>query len=145
MSERASVADRVEGLVHEPTQVHDGGDRVDLTVAEVYFLERPGRVDFGGGELEEADLCPHPRSLRNDGDDYEWWNLPGGQYVVEFNERLTGGAAMVQTRDAVRARGAFHPTLRVGSLEPVPLSVSGAGIRLKENARVSTLLPAGSP
>jgi hypothetical protein len=39
----------------------------------------------------------------------------------------------------VRARGAFHPTVTVETLGLMPLWVGGKGIRLKENARVSTL------
>jgi len=130
----------VDDIVHELTQT--GGRGVDLTVTEVYEVAEPGRVDFGGGELEPAGLEPHDRQYRNEDDDYEWWHLDAGQYLLEYNESLAlpeDSVAAVQTRDAVRARGAFHPTLRVESLDYVPLSVGGAGLRLKENARVSTL------
>jgi hypothetical protein len=51
-------------------------------------------------------------------------------------------AFTLQTRDELLARGTFHPTLWVTSLPQVPLSVGGAGIELKENARVSTLVGA---
>jgi len=131
----------VDGIVHEPTQTEGRG--VDLTVTEVYEVTEPGRVDFGGGELEPADLAPHDRQYRNEDDDYEWWHLDAGQYLLEYNESLALPAdlvATVQTRDAVRARGAFHPTLRVRELHRAPLSVGGAGLRLKENARVSTVV-----
>jgi len=131
----------VDGIVHEPTQTEGRG--VDLTVTEVYEVADPGRVDFGGGELEPADLAPHDRQYRNENDDYQWWHLDAGQYLLEYNESLALPAdlvATVQTRDAVRARGGFHPTLRVGELDRVPLSVGGAGLRLKENARVSTVV-----
>ena len=130
----------VDDIVHGPTQTEGRG--VDLTVTEVYEVAEPGRVDFGGGELESADLEPHERQYRNEDDDYEWWYLDAGQYLLEYNESLAlpeDVVATVQTRDAVRARGAFHPTLRVQTLDHVPLSVGGAGLRLKENARVSTL------
>jgi len=131
----------VDGIVHEPTQTEGFG--LDLTVTEVYEVAESGRVDFGGGELEPADLAPHERQYRNEDDDYEWWHLDAGQYLLEYNERLAVPAdtvATVQTRDAVRERGAFHPTLRVQELGHVPLSVGGAGLRLKENARVSTVV-----
>jgi hypothetical protein len=130
----------VDDIVHEPTQTEGRG--IDLTVTEIYEVAEPGRVDFGGGELEPAGLDPHDRQYRNEGDDYEWWHLDAGQYLLEYNESLAlpeGSVATVQTRDAVRARGAFHPTLRVETIDHVPLSVGGAGLRLKENARVSTL------
>jgi deoxycytidine triphosphate deaminase len=130
----------VANIVHEPTQTEGRG--VDLTVTEVYEVAEPGRVDFGGGELEDAALSAHDRTLRDEDDDYEWWHLDAGQYLLEYNESLSlppGTTATVQTREALLARGAFHPTLSVRSLERVPLSVGGAGLRLKENARVSTL------
>jgi len=48
--------------------------------------------------------------------------------------------ASLQARNKVLARGASHPSLRVDDHLPlVPLSVGGAGIRIKENARVSRL------
>jgi deoxycytidine triphosphate deaminase len=131
----------VDGIVHEPTQT--GGAGLDLTVTDIYEVAEPGRVDFGGGELEAADLEPHDRQFRNEDDDYEWWHLDAGQYLIEYNESLSvpeDSVARVQTRDAVVARGAFHPTLELSELGRVPLSVGGAGIRLKENARVSTVL-----
>jgi hypothetical protein len=132
----------VDGLLHEPTQAEGRG--LDLTAAEVYEVTGPGRVDFGGGELEPADAEPYPSQKRNEDDDYEWWHLDAGQYLLEYNESLTAGnlALTIQTRDELRARGAFHPTLRVADLDPVPLSVGGAGLLLKENARVSTVVGA---
>ncbi|OYR52679.1 dCTP deaminase [Halorubrum sp. Ea8] len=135
-------ATHIDGLVHEPTQTE--GDGVDLTVAEVYEITGPGRVDFGGGELEAASAEPHEREKRDPEDEYEWWSLDPGTYLIEHNESIAGNDLRfaVQTRDALLERGAFHPTLRVTELSRVPLSVGGAGIRIKENARVSTVLDA---
>lgn len=133
-----SITDRVEGIVHEETQLHDRG--LDLTAAEIHEIDEPGRVDFGGDELTDAELSSHERTRRNPDDDYGWWYLDEGGYLLEHNETLTGdGPLTLQTRDAVRARGAFHPTVTVDELGLLPLWVGG-GIRLKENARVSTLL-----
>lgn len=134
------LAEFVDDIVHEPTQTERPG--VDLTVNEVYEVETAGRVDFGGGELEPAGLTPHERTRRNPDDDYKWWHLDSGQYVLAYNESLTlpdDLVATIQTREAVRELGAFHPTLTVQKLGHVPLSVGGAGLRVKENARVSTL------
>jgi deoxycytidine triphosphate deaminase len=134
----------VDGIVHEPTQTEGPG--LDLTVAEIHEVTGPGRVDFGGGELEPAETEPHDRQYRNEDDDYQWWHLDAGQYLLSFNESLAlpdDMVATVQTRDAVRERGAFHPTLHVAELGRVPLSVCGAGLRIKENARVSTVVGVG--
>lgn len=131
----------VDGIVHEPTQTEGRG--VDLTVAAVYRVAEPGRVDFGGGELEAVTLAPVETHRRNPDDDYEWWHLDAGQYLIEYNESLSGPtdvSLVLQTREAVRTRGAFHPTLHVQSLDAVPFAVGGNGLKVKENARVSTLL-----
>ncbi len=135
------LASELEGIVHEPTQVGDHG--VDLTVAEVHEVRGPGRVDFGGGELESPDLEPHERTWRDPDDDYQWWHLPGGTYLLEYNESASlAENARLQARRPVLASGASHPTLSVRELKRVPLTVSPGGIRIKENARVSTLRPA---
>jgi hypothetical protein len=132
-------AEFLSGIVHEPTQAADRG--FDLTAAGVSEVVGPGRVDFGGGELDAATVEPVPTEKRDADDDYGWWDLPAGQYLLEHNEILTGDVTVtVQTRDELLARGAFHPTLSVTDLPPVPLSVGGAGLRIKENARVSTLV-----
>lgn len=136
----SDLADAVDGLVHEPTQVHDGV--VDLTVAAVHEVTEPGDVDFGGGELADAETEPLAAERRDPDDDYGWWHLHHGTYLLEYNESLVpadGDRLVVQTRDAVLARGAYHPTLRLRSLERVPITV-GDGLRLKENARVSTVV-----
>lgn len=130
----------VSGLLHEPTQVTDG--RVDLTVDEVYRMEGSGRIDFGGGELEPAEWTPHERYWRHADDDYQWWSLEAGQYLIEYNETLeTTEPVVVQPRDALLERGAVHPTLFRESLGPMPVVVGGVGVEIKENARISTVLP----
>jgi hypothetical protein len=135
-------AEFLSGIVHEPTQTEGRG--FDLTVAEVYGVTAPGRVDFGGGELEPVETEPHTSEKRNAADDYEWWHLDAGVYLLEYNETIETEdmTFTLQTREELLARGAFHPTLQVTDLSRVPLSAGGAGIRLKENARVSTLVAA---
>jgi len=134
-------AEYVTDIVHEPTQRHDDG--FDLTVAEIYDVTEPGRIDFGGGELEPAETAAVPSEKRHPDDDYEWWTLRDGQYLLEYNESLTGETTVtLQPRSELLERGGTHPTLHVDELPHVPLSVGGAGCRLKENARVSTIVDA---
>jgi hypothetical protein len=134
----SELSDYVTDIVHEPTQTEGVG--FDLTAADVYEVVGPGRIDFGGGELEPATTVPHPSEKRDPDDDYEWWSLGAGQYLLAFNESLTGEATVtVQPRTELLERGATHPTLHVDTLPRVPLSVGGAGLKLKENARVSTI------
>lgn len=132
----------LSNIVHEPTQSEGRG--FDLTVAEIYRIVEPGRVDFGGGELEAAGMDAHESTTRNHDDDYEWWHLDAGQYLLEYNESLQDSDRpfTLQTRTELLERGVSHPTLQVTELPRVPLSVGGEGVRIKENARVSTLLPA---
>jgi hypothetical protein len=131
--------DGIDNIVHEGTQNTDEG--FDLTVTEVYVVEEPGRVDFGGGELKEASLTPVETEKRNEGDDYGWWNLEAGTYIVEYNESLdVDEGVTVRTRTELLERGAYHPTVQVKELPLVPLTVGGEGLCLKENARVSTVV-----
>lgn len=132
--------DVLEGIVYEPTQSESPG--FDLTVAEIREFSAPGRVDFGGDELEPAATTPHPSEKRNPEDEYEWWHLDAGQYLLEYNESVAREdvTLTIQTRDELLARGAFHPTVHVSSLPQIPLSVGGSGLRIKENARVSTIV-----
>ncbi|WP_154660457.1 dCTP deaminase [Halopiger goleimassiliensis] len=142
MSGEHALADAVDNLVYEPVQVHDHG--IDLTVSAIYEVASPGRLDFGGDELEDADLDPVPTELRNPDDEYGWWNLEGGQYVLQHNEFLTDleEPVSLQPRNELLARGGSHPSMLVASHLPlIPLSVAEGGLRIKENARVSTLVP----
>jgi hypothetical protein len=134
------LADRLGSLVHRETQVHDRG--VDLTVESVHALSGPGQVDFGGGELAAAITGAVDPQKRTPEDDYGWWQLGGGTYLVEYNESLSGDAPVrLQPRVELVERGVSHPTLHVSDLPRVPITVPSAGIKLKENARVSTLVP----
>jgi hypothetical protein len=136
----SDLAAFVDGLVHEQTQVYDGV--VDLTVTDVHHVTEPGRVDFGGGELDAADAEPLGTEKRDPDDDYGWWRLDHGTFLLSYNETIDppdGERLVVQTRDEVLARGAYHPTLRLDSLDRIPVTV-GDGILLKENARVSTVV-----
>ncbi len=136
------LAENVEGLVHEPSQVHEHG--VDLTVSAIYEVTAAGRLDFGGDELADAELSPLATELREPDDEFGWWELPGGQYVIQHNEFLVDleGPAVLQPTNELLARGGTHPTLWVHSHLPlVPLTVPDGGVGIKENARISTLLP----
>jgi hypothetical protein len=139
------LSDVVDGLLHPETQVHEHG--IDLTVGAIHEVAAPGRVDFGGDELDEADLQPCELTRRNPDDEFQWWHLEDGQYVVQYNEFFVGDDPMhLQPRNKLLARGASHTALRVDDHLPlVPLSVGGAGIQIKENARVSRLQPLFPP
>lgn len=135
-----AIAKVLEGLVHEPTQVHEGG--VDLTVAKVHALRSPGELDFGGSELVAAETDSLPTKGRDPDDDHGWWQLGKGHYLLEYNERLSlqHRWLRLEPREALLAAGATHPTITVSQgLPRIPLVVPGPGLHLKENARISTL------
>jgi hypothetical protein len=133
--------ERLDGTVHEDTQVGERG--VDLTVDRVLEVVRPGRVDFGSGELSSAGLTARRTTKRHSDDEYAWWTLTAGTYLLEFNESLTGDTPVrLEPGRGLLERGVSHPTVTTTDLHRVPLSVGGAGLKLKENARVSTVYPA---
>jgi hypothetical protein len=139
-----ALADRIEGFVHADTQVHDDG--VDLTVAGVSRIGTAGRVDFGGGELADPLLASVDVERRSPEDDYGWWNLGPGTYLVAFNEQLLGDDPVrVEPRRAVTTRGGSLPTVTTRSFDRLPLGVADAtgevGRRVKENARIATVRP----
>lgn len=134
------IARVLDGLIHTETQVHAGG--VDLTVGQIHALRAPGELDFGGSELQAADTEVLSTKKRDPDDDHGWWELGHGHYVIEFNEDLTleHRTLQLEPRDALLDAGAFHPTITVvEGLPRVPLVVPGPGLKVKENARVSTL------
>ncbi|SFS77401.1 dCTP deaminase [Halostagnicola kamekurae] len=141
MSDEQPLAAHVDNLIYEPVQVHEHG--IDLTVSAIYTVDAPGKLDFGGDELEDADFEAVETTTRNPDDEYGWWVLEGGRYVLQHNEFLTDSEEpfVLQPRNELLARGCSHPTVRVRSHLPlVPLSVPDGGVEIKENARVSTLL-----
>lgn len=132
------LVDRLDGLVHEPTQVREDG-RVDLTVREISTVSDPGRLDFGGGELTAPETRAVPTTRRNPDDEYRWWQLGAGTYLVSFNESLReGDPVRIQPRRELLECGGSHPTVETEQLDPIPLTVGGAGLNIKANARVST-------
>lgn len=100
----------VDGLLHEETQVH--GEGIDLTVNEVFVVDDAGRVDFGGSELEPARTHPHETRKRRPEDDYGWWHLDAGQYLIEYNESL---ATDRSSSRPVRRCSNAGPRIRRGS------------------------------
>lgn len=134
----------VTGLVHLETQRAARG--IDLTVDRIARVTTPGAIDFGGSEFAPAGSERIGPELADPGDDYGWWALDPGTYVVTYNERLEigdGHVATIQPLPRLLRAGASHPAFvpepAGGPLEAL-LSVGDAGCRLKENCRISRLL-----
>lgn len=134
----------VTGLVHLETQRAARG--IDLTVDRIARVRARGSLDFGGSEFEPAGIERIEPELADPGDDYGWWELDPGTYLVTYNERLEiggGDLATIHPLPRLLRAGASHPAFvpepAGGPLE-VLLSVGDAGCRLKENCRISRLL-----
>jgi len=132
----------VQNLIDQARQVRGGG--IELTLKDVYILEGPGSVDFSGNESSAGKLKKHPK-LKREGDAYGWWALGGGNYVIEFNEKISlpeNSYALLSPRPQLVINEAFHPTMLLHpgeNLGRITLSVGSPGINLKENAKISRL------
>lgn len=138
------VGERLEHVVHLETQAHEY--EVDLTAGDVYRLTGPGSLDFGGSEFEEAHRNHLQPKLANPDDEYGWWDLTEGAYIVRYNEAVDPGEnaiAFVQPHERILMAGAHHPAFhfrgRRENLETLFI-VGDGGCKLKENCRVSKLL-----
>jgi hypothetical protein len=136
------IADCLDHVVHLGTQRTDHG--VDLTASEVFRLTAPGSLDFGGSEYEEAARERMVPKRRQADDDYGWWDLKAGTYLVRYNETVDpgDGIALVQSHERLLKAGAYHAAFRVHEAQdPLEtlLVVSERGCHLKENCRISRL------
>jgi hypothetical protein len=140
---------RLDGLVHFDTQQSAARDGLDLTAASMFAFTAPGRLDFGGDEEQPAERRRLDPEKHDPEDDYGWWDLEAGTYAVRFNEAVelaSGQVALVVPHERLLQAGAHHPVsgLRApreaGEALEAVLSVGRAGLHIKENARLSTLL-----
>lgn len=141
MPDAQTTADKLDGLVHLDTQAAPHG--VDLTVTAVFRLTGAGSLDFGGSEFEEAARERLEPEKAQPDDDYGWWELRAGTYVVRYNESVSeAGVLLVTPHRRLLQAGAHHAAFQVqeptDQLEAV-LIVPERGVRIKENARISRL------
>ncbi len=138
----SDLKELVKNFIHEETQVDENS--VDLTVKHVSILSGKGVVDFGGSEhviRPRKEL--QPQKMEAD-DEYGWWHLTHGTYLIQFNESLDLGGSVGTIAPHLRLlnSGAYHvPRMVTGNMNVVEihLIVGTQGIDIKENARVSTL------
>ena len=139
-----AVAERIQGLISEKHQRHHY--ETDLTVRAIYRVTGPGSVDFGGSEETEAPRDELSPVKRSDQDQYGWWDLGPGSYVVRFNETPhleENQIAFLQPHERLMRAGALHGSYNFRETREfleTTIMVGSGGIRIKENARVSKLL-----
>ncbi len=143
MQRIADVKPFLDGIIHWDTQEAPGG--ADLTVGQVFRLTGPGQLDFGGSEFAAASREQmRPRKMQPQ-DDYGWWRLDAGSYIVRYNEQLNLGeqqVAHITPLNRLVQAGAHHPAIRTdatGQALEMLLTVGSAGCHLKENCRISRL------
>jgi hypothetical protein len=137
------AAQRVKGILNDKYQVH--GYWVDLTIRSIACVDPVGRLDFGGGEYVPAGIVPlSPRRLRAE-DNYKWWELDRGCYIIAYNETLAlaeNEIALLEPDPRTLRTGASHvPVFLRGDLAPMDalLNVQAQHLTVKQNARVSRL------
>ncbi len=139
-----SIAEHLDGLVHLDTQQAPNG--IDLTVDSIARPTGPGQLDFGGSEFASMPREPLSPVLDDPDDDYGWWTLEEGTYIVQYNESLTmpeGQQARLYPLERTLRAGAHHGTYILDDgRDPIEtlLVVGRMGCRLKENCRLSRLV-----
>ncbi len=137
------IFDGLADTIHRDTQEH--ADSCDLTVNSVYEVTGSGSLDFGGSEFVEADQHLIEPEKEDPEDDYGWWHLNEGTYLVEYNERpdnVPNGVAIVFPHERLLRTGSSHPAFlaRSGIKLTTPLNVGETGCDIKENARISKMV-----
>jgi hypothetical protein len=139
----------VSNIIHEGKQFPEGLSFAYLTVDRIGEYAGIGRLDFGGSEYAEADVEWLAPVKKSSDDTYGWWHLTPGTYLVLFNESVevpAGNRFYLQIWEKAARNAASIPfaILEGGQdVGPDPLSctlfVGGAGIEIKENARLAQL------
>jgi len=133
-----------QNLVYFPKQVKN--NNLELTLKSIHTFEGRGQIDFGGGEYQEAKQQEIFPELEND-PKYGWWTLEKGNYLVTYNEVIDKPKfmALISPHARILRTGVFHSTFLWLSEEKrqkivTILQVGKNGLRVKENARISTAI-----
>lgn len=141
----ADILEFISNIIHEKKQVEEYG--VFLTIGKVFRFAGKAEIDFGGDEYKESEIQGIDPVKRKPEDKYGWWDLPGGEYLIVFNEELqdilpSAKLVILQPSERITTNGVFHPTKVIekkGEIR-VTLYVGKNGINIKENARISKLI-----
>lgn len=136
----------IDGLIHKETQLN--GERIDLTVSEVYRLTGIGSLDFGGSEFTPVGTEIIEPEKENPADDYGWWDLKIDTYKAILNESIKiseGHIALIQPHIHAEQAGLGCNTRFLLPGDPhdpfeFHFHVPVAGCRIKQNARIASLL-----
>ncbi len=141
MMANKNLEEMVGERIYDDVQVHE--DRIDLTVSEIFSIEGGGELDFGGSEYVPSELKKLETIKKHEDDDYGWWELEKGTYLMELNEKISGGRALLQPMDRLLKTGCFTPTKVVDGRENnnilCLIHVNQHGVNIKENSRIVSL------
>jgi hypothetical protein len=135
------IVSSAEDLISAKKQ--QGEFSLDLTVKTISRIDMGGALDFGGSEYQEASVSLLEPEKKTPEEPYGWWNLDAGDYLLRYNERIkirAQGLIMILPHERLLAAGASHATVAIENLDQnvsVPIHVGPAGLKIKENARVS--------
>ncbi len=137
----AEIVSSTDGLISAKKQ--QGECSLDLTVNTISLIDLGGSLDFGGSEYQEASASLLEPEKKTPDEPYGWWNLNTGDYLIRFNETIkipSNGLILIFPHDRLLAAGASHAPLALENLSQsvcVPIHVGPAGLKIKQNARVS--------
>ncbi|MFX0050169.1 MAG: hypothetical protein ACFFAJ_06300 [Candidatus Hodarchaeota archaeon] len=131
-------------LIYSPKQL--GFASLDLTVKKIFKINSLGSLDFGGTEYQRSEVQLVNPELKDD-PKFGWWTLAKGHYLIEYNEQLhpENCLAIVFPHQRLLMSGCFHspfivqPPVDSNSIQGL-LIVGSDGIRIKENARISSAI-----
>lgn len=133
-----------DNLVHQDTQLQN--HCLDLTIAEIYELNKSGSLDFGGSEFEPATTSKIESVKKSEDDSYGWWTLAGGTFIITTNETLgeiENESMIISPHPHALAAGltinsvVVHADMMNRPLS-IPVVVPGVGVKIKENARIAS-------
>lgn len=138
------LRNHIESIIHQETQQHS--THFDLTVDKIYSFTKAAALDFGGSEFKKTETSVI-KPKKEQGDDYGWWNLPGGHYQAKMNEQIS------KVEDTVALLGLHDHALSAGiianatyiSLDETKSEITinfttpDTGCNIKENARFAVL------
>jgi len=117
-----------------------------LTVKSIRQFTWQGHLDFGGSECIMAPTEVLRPQKKNEDEEYGWWYLQSGEYLVELNEKITipeSTVVIIQPLERLMMNGASHHALILEESSEnirLMLRVGSPGIALKENSRISKLI-----
>jgi deoxycytidine triphosphate deaminase len=131
-------------LIYGPKQLQSVS--LDLTIKRIYHFLSQGALDFGGSEFNPSQKQVIDPRIEDD-PKYGWWTLSEGSYLLEYNEVLSNlnYIAIVYPHSRLLITGCYHapfvipPSSESETIRGI-LIVGKMGVRIKENARVSTAL-----